>query len=378
MNTIKIFVSKSILIIVLIICSTVYCKGQNNIQIRGWNILPDSESDANLTIDAARLYNINHLQLSHNLVMDLHDMREKSKRDLVNRLISRAHEAGIEEVIAWDHALYDLNYYPDKFKTGPFGTLNFDDKEFWDWFKTDYREMMGLIPDIDGLVLTFIETGARSEDQYSINLKTAEEKLAAVVDAIASVIVNELGKKLYIRTFAYTHQEYAMTIGCISHIKNNNIIIMMKETPHDFFLTHPNDGYAGMINRPTIIEFDCGNEYNGQGVIANTWPELIIRRWSDFVKRANIVGYVARTDRYGDTRIVGTPNEILLYALKKSTDDQSLSVDDIYRSFISENYGEKFPKGQWNWIEDASRAKEYYKKITQTGWKEYGDVVFEN
>ena len=96
-----------------------------------------------------------------------------------------------------------------------------------------------------------------------------------------------------------------------------------------------------MINRPTIIEFDCGNEYNGQGVIANTWPEHIIRRWSDFVKRANIVGYVARTDRYGDTRIVGTPNEILLYALKKSTDDQSLSVDDIYRSFISEKYGEK-------------------------------------
>ena len=88
--------------------------------------------------------------------MDLRDMKNKSKRDLVNRLISRAHEAGIEEVIAWDHALYDLNYYPDKFKTGPFGTLNFDDKEFWDWFKTDYREMMGLIPDIDGLVLTFI------------------------------------------------------------------------------------------------------------------------------------------------------------------------------------------------------------------------------
>jgi hypothetical protein len=114
---------------------------------------------------------------------------------------------------------------------------------------------------------------------------------------------------------------------------------MMKETPHDFFLTHPNDMYAGTINRPTIMEFDAGNEFNGQGVIANTWPDYIIRRWSDLSKRPNVIGYVARTDRYGDTHIVGTPNEILLYALKRNTEDPAVKPETIYNEFIADKYG---------------------------------------
>jgi hypothetical protein len=319
----------------------VFSKGQKNIQISGWNILSDSEYDAKITIDAAKSYNINHLQLSHDLVMNLPEMRDPVKRELVQRLTCRAHNEGIKEVVAWDHALYDLKYYPDRFKTGPGRTLDLDNPDFWRWFKNDYREMMGLIPDIDGLVLTFIETGARSENQYSIKLQSAAEKLAAVVDAVASVVCDELDKKLYIRTFAYTHAEYAMTIGCISHIKNKKIIVMMKETPHDFFLTHPNDQYAGIINRPTIIEFDCGNEYSGQGVIANTWPQYVIRRWSDFINRPNLIGFVARTDRYNDTRIVGTPNEILLYAFKRYNTDQNVTVKEIYKEFISDKYGKE-------------------------------------
>lgn len=52
---------------------------------------------------------------------------------------------------------------------------------------------------------------------------------------------------------------------------------MMKETPHDFFLTHPDNPYIRKMNRPTIVEFDSGNEYSGQGVVANTWPEYTMK-----------------------------------------------------------------------------------------------------
>jgi hypothetical protein len=114
---------------------------------------------------------------------------------------------------------------------------------------------------------------------------------------------------------------------------------MMKETPHDFFLTHPDDKFAGSINRPTLIEFDTGNEFNGQGIIANTWPEYVIRRCRGLMNRPNVIGYVARTDRYRDTRIVGTPNEILLLALKRYTEDQSVTPDIILDEFIGEKYG---------------------------------------
>lgn len=313
----------------------------DTVEVKGWTILSDSYEDALATIEAAPAYGINHLQLSHNLVMDLCEMKKAGKRQMVEKLVSKAHSTGIKEVVLWDHALYDLDYYPQRFKTGPKGTLDLDNPEFWNWFKADYREMMKLLPEVDGLVLTFIETGARAEKQHSLKLKTNEEKLAAVVDAVASVVCDELDKKLYIRTFAYTDAEYRNTIGCIEHIKSQRIVLMMKETPHDFFLTHPNDKYAGTINRPTIIEFDCGNEFNGQGIIANTWPQYILKRWSDFLRRPNIIGYTARTDRYGDTRVVGHPSEILLYTLKRYTEDTSLNANRISEEFIRKRYGEK-------------------------------------
>ena len=310
-------------------------------QIQGWNILSDSYEDALVTIAAAKDYNINHLQLSHSIVMDLCEVKEKEKQELVNGLTEKAHRAGIAEVVAWDHALYKLDYYPDEFKTGPNNTIDLDNPAFWTWFKNDYREMLNLVPQIDGLVLTFIETGARAENQFSQTLKTGPEKLAAVVDAVADVVCTEYRKKLYIRTFAYTDAEYENTIGCINHIKNQEVILMMKETPHDFFLTHPNDQYAGTINRPTIIEFDTGNEFNGQGIIANTWPEYVLNRWSKYARLPNIIGYVARTDRYGDTRLVGTPNEILLYALKRYTADTTITAENIYDEFLANKYGKE-------------------------------------
>lgn len=314
---------------------------QHPSRIHGWNILSDNYVDAVKTIDAASTYDINQLQLSHNIIMDLNEIKKPEKQFLVKDLAGRAHEAGIKEVLIWDHTLYNLSYYPAQFKTGPKGTIDLDNPEFWKWLKQDYRDMLRLVPEVDGLVLTFIETGARAENQYSEKLKTGAEKLAAVVDAVAEVVCNEFGKQLYIRTFAYTDAEYKNTIGCISHIKSDKIILMMKETPHDFFLTHPNDKYAGTINRPTLMEFDCGNEFNGQGIIANTWPEYIIKRWSNLIRRANVIGYAARTDRYGDTHLIGTPNEILLYTLKRFTEDNSITADKIYDEFISQKYGKE-------------------------------------
>ena len=256
-------------------------------------------------------------------------------------LTNYAHSQGIQEVALWDRSLYELDYYPDQFKTGPNGTIDLDDTAFWEWFKEDYREMLNLAPNIQGLILTFIETGARVEDQYSEKFKTNQEKLALVVNAVASVVIGEYGLNLYARTFSYTYEEYENIIGAIKLFEYPEIRLMMKETPHDFFLTHPNDMFAGTINRPTIIEFDVAGEFNGQGVIANTWPEYILNRWTDFLKRDNIIGYAARTDRYGDTRIIGRPSEINLYALKRYLEDQNLTADDIYNEFITKMYNEE-------------------------------------
>jgi hypothetical protein len=308
-------------------------------QVRGWTILSDSEPDAMAIIKAAPAYNINHLELSHLIVHDLREIRDPKKQALVNRLVDAAHGSGIRQVLLWDHALYDLNYYPAEFRTGPGGTIDLDNPKFWEWFKADYRAMMDLAPNADGVVLTFIETGARAERQHSTKLPTAQDKLAAVVNAVADVVIGERKRTLYARTFSYTHEEYRNIAGAIAKFQRPEVRLAMKEVPHDFFLTHPNDFFAGTIARPTLIEFDTGAEYNGQGLIANTWPQHILERAQDLLRRPHVAGYVARVDRYGLTRIVGRPSEINLWALKRVSENPRVSAETVYDEFITARYG---------------------------------------
>lgn len=307
---------------------------------RGWTILSDSKADALTVIEAAGSYDINHLQLSHDVVHNLKEVRDEGKRRLVTELTAAAHQASIPDVLLWDHCLYELDYYPQRFRTGPDGTIDLDNPAFWEWVKEDYRELLGLVPSIQGLLLTFIETGARVEIQHSRELQTKQEKLAAAVNAVAEVVVEEHGLQLFVRPFSYNKAEYETVIATIDLFENDKIGLMMKETPHDFFLTHPNNPLPGHIARSTLVEFDTANEFNGQGIIANTWPEYVLSRARELLSREHVIGYVARTDRFGDTRIVGRPPEINLYALKRYCEEPDVTAERVYDEFISARYGE--------------------------------------
>lgn len=307
--------------------------------IRGWMLLSNQMEDNLQVIERAADYNINHLQLSHSIIHDLWHVRKPSQLDMVRKLAHAAHQAGIQEVVLWDRTLYSADYYPVEFRTGPDGTIDLDNSSFWEWLKEDYRGMLDAVPEIQGLILTFIETGARVELQHSQELKTDSEKLAAAVNAVADVVIGERGLNLYVRTFAYDHEEYERITGAIDLFERDEIRLMMKETPHDFFLLHPQDVYAGKFNRPTLIEYDAAGEYNGQGVILNTWPQYVLGRAKEYLERDQVVGYVARVDRYGDTRIIDRPSEVNLWALKCVHDDVAVTTGQVYRQFISQRYG---------------------------------------
>ncbi len=310
-------------------------------QIRGWNILTDYSQMGQKVIQAAPGYKINHLQLSHAIVHDLQEVREDFNRNLANQLTAQAHQAGIPEVVLWDHALYDLDYYPQKFRTGPGGKIDLDNPKFWQWFHEDYRKMLSLVPNINGIVLTFIETGAHAEDQYSQRMKTEEEKLARVIDEVAQVVVEEKGLKLYVRTFIYTKAELASMLKCLDLVQTKDLVVMVKEVPHDFFLTHPLQDYVEQIPFPVIIEFDTAHEYNGQGIIANTFVESTWKRWRYYQELPNVIGYVARTDRYKDSTIIDRPSEINLYTLQKLCENPQVTTEEIHDAFLINMYGSK-------------------------------------
>jgi hypothetical protein len=312
---------------------------QKNRYVQGWNILSDDEKLAEMVIERSREYGINHLQLSHHLIMDLRHAKNLTRAARVNRLVDKAHEAGIPKVLIWDHMLYPLNYYPKEFRSGPDSLIDLDNPEFWAWIKNDYREMLGLVPGIDGLILTFIETGARIENQHSRVLKTPQEKLAAMIDTISSLIIDEKGLELYVRTFFYTRQERENMLNCLNLIQNKGIRVMTKEVPHDFFLTHPPASYVGDIKFPVIIEFDAAHEYNGQGIIASIFPGLHLKRWESYKKLPNVIGYVARTDRSHNSTILNhNPAEINLAVLHEAFNNE-VDIDSVYHRFVTKKYG---------------------------------------
>ncbi len=306
-------------------------------EVRGINLLSSDLECGQRAIKAAAEAGINHLQLSHDIVHSFCEVRNPSRRNRANEFVRMAHEAGIADVCIWDHALNDTDYYPAGFRYPGTGLLDLDQEGLWEWIKQDYRELLGLCPEVDGLVLTFIESGARVEDQYS--RMSVPERLAKVINTVSEVVCKESGKTLWLRTFAYNDEEYANIIECFNLVEwREGMALMVKEAPHDFFLTHPANSIIGTLGHPTLVEFDACGEYNGQGVILNTMPEYFCKRWKHFLRSPEVVGFVARTSRMGDTEIIGTQTEINLRALLETDEDPKITADRIYDRFIAERY----------------------------------------
>lgn len=318
---------------------------KNKPPIRGWNISSDNVDNALRVIDVASgKYDINHLQFSHQLVHNLKDVRPAGKAELVNRLASYAHSKGIREVCVWDHALYDIGYYPDEFKVDDDGKqrLDLDNPYFWSWLRSDYSGMLALIPEVDGVVLNILDTDSQPTDQHSSLLESDGEKLAAVVDSIAAIIIDDYQLSLYLRVSARDHDQLDLLMSCMRNLSHPGIRIMTKAVSQEFLLTHPVSSLTDSIDRyRVIVEFDAAHEYSGQSILASLFPELTMKRWKEFMSESNVMGYVARTDRLFDSKIIDGPSEINLYALKRGAEDPWVDVEAVYREFITEKYGEK-------------------------------------
>lgn len=307
--------------------------------VRAINILSANIENGHAAIDAAAAEGMTQVQLSHRVIHNLFDLKDDQKLALAGELSSYAHSKGISEVLVWDHALYDTDYYPAEFYYPGTGLLDLDKEGLWEWIRQDYRGMMALCPDVDGLVLTFVESGARIEEQYS--RMSIPERLAKVINTVSGVVCEECGKTLYLRTFAYDEAEYRNIEECFSLVDwNGSMVLMVKDAPHDFFLFHPDNSYAGKLGHPTVVEFDTCLEYGGQAEILGSIPDYFYDRWRRMSILPEVCGFVARTSRCEDDEITGTPSEVNLYTLNRISDNPDAALDEIVSDFVSSRYGE--------------------------------------
>jgi hypothetical protein len=307
--------------------------------VQGWIILAGSETGAREVIRAAPEYGINHLELSQEIIADLRELHDEKKRTLVKSLIDQAHQSGVTEVLVWDHPLYALDYYPSEFRRAPGGKIDLDNPAFWTWFKADYRALLDRIPQVNGVVVTFLGTAGHAEEQVSQTLTTRAQKFAAVINAVADVVIGERHLNLYVRIFPNDAPHDPRLTEPVALIARPEVRLMIKQSPLDYFLTAPSDSYIGSFARPTLVEFELTGEFSGEGAIANTWIEDILQRWRDLSARPHVIGYTIRTDRLGESRLVGKPGEMNLLALARGATDRQVTAEAVYDEFIARKYG---------------------------------------
>jgi len=321
------------------VCPSAAASLPEGVPVRGWTILSDNERGAMEVIAAAPKYGINQIELSQLIISNIGQLADDKRVAFVSRLADAAHAAGISEVTAADGPLTDLSYYPARFRTGPGGTIDLDNPAFWEWLKADYAKALDRIPGIDGIALTFLEPSGLVDQQFSHRLASPAEKYAALVNAIADVVVGQRHLNLYLRIFPNDRPGDPVIVDTIARIARPEVRLMIKQCPLDFMLFSPDDLWAGTLPRPTIIEYDAAGEFNGQGLIANTWVNDLVRRYRDLNSRPHVIGYTVRTDRLGESRVLGKPGEINLYTLKRASEDRQVTAEQIYDEFITAHYG---------------------------------------
>ncbi|HOO56921.1 MAG TPA: hypothetical protein PLN69_08865 [bacterium] len=317
--------------------------GQDNsgdvLEHRSWQFQSGRWSDLRSQIPKAKKMGMNRIQLSHRIIMDVHEMWDGPSHFIQSRMVSDCLKQAKKNGLKVDVWVHEFSNVPDKFVSG--GKLQISD-ELWDWLRGKYVRFFDMFPEVDGLVLTFAET------QYKLYLPeevdAGEDVLAHFVKMI-DVIAEECekrGKLLIVRTFIHRPEELDVVVRGIKRaseeIKRDNIIVMSKCAPHDW---HPYYPYSPVFDQdmgfPMIVEVDSGQEYTGKSWIPHAEVDYT-RHVMRIARNKGVIGAVTRVDRY-EYPAIGTLNEVNVYAFSRLLHDPGLSSDDIWFEWAGGKFG---------------------------------------
>ncbi len=300
--------------------------------IRGWQAHDYDMEYLESIIDRAPAYGINHLQLSHTICHHAeHVLNDVQRQEDFRKLARLAHRHGIR-VHVWTH---ELQRVPKRYRSNR--RVNLDDEALWQWLRAKYERLFGLIPEVDGIILTFHETEtpvyADSRVISSLSVPARVTKLLGTIHAALA----PLGKTIYARTFVRRPDELAWLIEGISSA-HPEVRVMTKVVPrdwHQFGLKNPAIGVFG--DRIQVVELDPAAEYYGQGKIPFCFVGEIKEHLNDAL-RHGADGAVARIDRL-TSRAFGSGNELNLYAFSRLLAEPTRGAAEIERGYFSDKYG---------------------------------------
>lgn len=279
-------------------------------------------ADKNLIRRAAELgFNGVQFQLEGNSINSFKDFAERDRKE---GYIDLCHKLGMK-VTVWTH---EFSAIPGKDKPDYPGTVELGNEKFWKYIEDRYEWILGeLVPDIDGLVLTVVETQIKA---------TNTDIMLQLVDIIRGKCL-KYNKQLIVRTFVWHPEDLEGVMGCVKQLPED-VVIMTKCVPQDWQLRGIHDKTIGNVgNHTQLVEYDIAGEYFLMDSAANCMPSLLKTHF-DYGLKHGVDGICLRVDRF-NMKILHEPQEVNLWTLGMLATGKTDNVEDAWNAWAVARYG---------------------------------------
>jgi hypothetical protein len=260
------------------------------------------------------------------------DLEQFAQYDAKEKTVDFCHRHGMK-VTAWVHEFSGL---PKEGQPGFLGPVTLDNQALWAHLDQRYERILGqLLPDIDGLVLTVVET----------QIRVTEPKMMTKLVLLLRDKCRKYGKELIVRTFVWYPAELDGVMACVSQLPDD-VIIMTKCVVQDWQMRGAHDPVIGRVgNHKQIIEYDVAGEYFLLNSVANCMPD-VLKGYFDYERAHGAAGVVVRADRFhSGSEVTDQPQEVNLWALGLWASGKTDSVDAVWQAWAAQRYGQRAAEG---------------------------------
>lgn len=296
-----------------------------------------------------------------------------NKRAYMKRILAEAGKKGISVYIE-NKELYFPDILPElRPELIRDGHVCPTDPYWTGYIKAKFSEFFRDYPEIKGVITSI----ATSESKISIKSNRchcerckstrSEDWYRTILRAMHDVL-SSLGKELVVRDFVFDSQSQK-EIASVMEGLDDDVIISLKNTPHDYYPTFPVNKRIGDVgNHRQWVEFDTMGQYYGMGVGVADLMEDYRFRLED-AKKKGVEGVIFRTDweSLDGHSVFKTPNLINVYSAAMLSLDVSTPARDIYGRFADAE----------GWIcGDREKAVDYLKSVYENTWSITSRTVF--
>lgn len=302
------------------------------------------------------------------------------RRAFLKRVLEQARRRGIQVFIENKELYFPeiiLEFYPHLVKEGH---ICASDPFWWEFTREKYAEFFEEFPEISGI----ITAPATGESKVSINSnrctcprcrKMSKQEWFDTLLRTMYEPIHNAGKKLIVRDFVFDSKSHG-EIASVMEALPEDVIISLKNTPHDYFPTFPENARIGHVGpHEQWIEFDTMGQYFGWGIgMADLLEDYRWRLKSAREKGAS--GAVFRLDWESLDGAIPfkTHNCINVYAAAALTRNVDTDATDVYQTFLEEN-GWLVPETSQAQRREAAR---WYETFSSKTWPVTAKTPFVN